>query len=70
MPIIIESDRAHPQSASTISYEWWTPKQKLVNLNGATNGAGMQTLNYKPYFHATYVTSLIQIRLRLSPHNS
>jgi hypothetical protein len=63
MPIIRKNDRAHPQSASAISYEWWTPKQKLVNLNGAIDGVGMQTP--KSYFHATYVTSPIQIRLNV-----
>ncbi len=63
MPIITESDHAHLQSALAISYEWWIPKQKLANLNSAVDGAGIQTP--KPYLHATYVTSPIQIKLNV-----
>jgi hypothetical protein len=61
MLIIIESEHTHPQSALAVNYKWWTPKRKLANLNNVVDGSSMQTP--KPYFHATYVTSPIQIRL-------
>jgi hypothetical protein len=50
VPIIAESDGAHPQSASTMNDE--LQNKKLGNANNAADGAGMQTP--QPYLHATW----------------